>query len=128
MDHIEVARPVIERSHALTEKDILDVIEQKSQDHMMAVTKRPDIGENVSSALVAKGEDRVVASLLENRTARMDRRTFEAVADRAQVSPVLRSLRAQPACAARPPEQRLSQGRKRPAPRNHAQIPRRVPR
>ncbi len=89
MDHIEVARPVIERSHALTEKDILDVIEQKSQDHMMAVTKRPDIGENVSSALVAKGEDRVVASLLENRTARMDRRTFEAVADRAQVSPVL---------------------------------------
>lgn len=55
----------------------------------MAVTKRPDIGEKVSSALVAKGEDRVVASLLENRTARMDRKTFEAVADRAQVSPVL---------------------------------------
>lgn len=89
MDVIEVARPVIEGSRALSETDILDVIQQKSQDHMMAVTKRPDIGEKVSSALVAKGEDRVVASLLENRTARMDRKTFEAVADRAQVSPVL---------------------------------------
>lgn len=89
MDVIEVARPVIEGSRALTETDILDVIQQKSQDHMLAVTKRPDIGEKVSSALVAKGEDRVVASLLENRTARMDRKTFEAVADRAQVSPVL---------------------------------------
>ncbi len=89
MDVIEVARPVIERSKALTEADILDVIKEKSQDHMLAVTKRPDIGESVSSALVAKGEDRVVASLLENRTARMDRKTYEKVAERAEVSPVL---------------------------------------
>ena len=89
MDTIEVARPVIERSRALSESDILDVIQQKSQDHMLAVTKRPDIGEKVSSALVAKGEDRVVASLLENRTARMDRETYEAVATRAETSPVL---------------------------------------
>ena len=89
LDVIEVARPVIEHSKSLTEGDILEVIEQKSQDHMLAVTKRPDIGETVSSALVAKGEDRVVASLLQNSTARMDRKTFEAVADRAQNSPVL---------------------------------------
>lgn len=89
MDTIEVARPVIERSHALSETDILDVIQQKSQDHMLAVTKRPDIGEKVSSALVAKGEDRVVASLLENRTARMNRETYQAVATRAETRPVL---------------------------------------
>lgn len=89
LDVIEVARPVIENSRVLTERDILDVIHQKSQDHMLAVTKRPDIGETVSSALVAKGEDHVVVSLLENRTARIDRATFERVADRAQASPVL---------------------------------------
>ena len=89
LDEIEVARPVIERSRALTEKDLLDVIHQKSQDHMMAVTKRPDINENVSSALVHKGEDRVVAALLENRTAKMNRPTYEMVAERAQLSPVL---------------------------------------
>jgi uncharacterized protein (DUF2336 family) len=89
MDEIEVARPVIERSKALTEADILEIVQQKSQDHMMAVTKRPDIGANVSSALVDRGEDRVVAALLENRTARIDRPTYERVADRAQTSPVL---------------------------------------
>lgn len=89
MDDIEVARPVLERSRALTETDILDVIEAKSQDHMLAVTKRPDIGEKVSSALVAKGEDRVVASLLQNNTARIDRDTFEKVAERAETSDVL---------------------------------------
>ena len=89
MDDIEVARPVLERSRSLTETDILDVIEAKSQDHMLAVTKRPDIGEKVSSALVAKGEDRVVASLLQNNTARINRDTFEKVAERAETSDVL---------------------------------------
>lgn len=89
MDDIEIARPVLERSRSLTETDILDVIEAKSQDHMLAVTKRPDIGEKVSSALVAKGEDRVVASLLQNNSARINRDTFEKVAERAETSEVL---------------------------------------
>lgn len=88
-DAIEVARPVLERSRALTEKDLLDVIAQKGQDHMLAVTKREDIGETVSSALVERGEDHVVASLLENKSARLDRETFERVADRTQESEVL---------------------------------------
>lgn len=89
MDSIDVARPVIEQSGALTERDILDVILQKGQDHMLAVTKRPDIGERVSSALVERGEDHVVVSLLGNAAARMDRATYERVAGRAQNSPVL---------------------------------------
>jgi uncharacterized protein (DUF2336 family) len=89
LDTIEVARPVIERSKHLTEDDIIEVIREKSQDHMMAVTRRPDITERVSGKLVERGEDHVVASLLDNRTARIDRATFETIADRAQTSPVL---------------------------------------
>lgn len=89
MDEIEVARPVLERSRALTETDILEVIDKKSQDHMLAVTKRPDIGEKVSSALVHKGADRVVASLLQNATAKIDRETYERVAERIEINPVL---------------------------------------
>jgi uncharacterized protein (DUF2336 family) len=89
MDDIEVARHVLEGSRSLTENDILEVIAAKSQDHMMAVTKRPDIGEKVSSVLVAKGEDRVLVSLLQNETAKMDRQTFERVAERVEANPVL---------------------------------------
>lgn len=89
MDNIEVAQPVLERSRSLTQSDLIEVIEAKSQDHMMAVTKRPDIGEKVSSALVAKGEDRVVVSLLQNATAKIDRETYERVAERVETSPVL---------------------------------------
>jgi uncharacterized protein (DUF2336 family) len=89
LDVIEVARPVIEHSKALTETDILDVIRLKGQDHMMAVTQRDDIGELVASALVERGGDDVVAALLKNNAARMNRETFERVADRAEASPVL---------------------------------------
>jgi uncharacterized protein (DUF2336 family) len=88
-DVIDVARPIIEKSRALTQGDLIEVIQQKSQDHMMAVTKRPDIGEKVSSALVAKGTDPIVAALLRNATARISRETFERVVDRVMVSPAL---------------------------------------
>jgi uncharacterized protein (DUF2336 family) len=91
MDSIAVARPVLEKSKALTERDLLEVINRKTQDHMMAVTRRPDIGVKVSSALVEKGEDAVVASLLSNNDARISRETFEKVAERAETSPILQA-------------------------------------
>jgi uncharacterized protein (DUF2336 family) len=89
MDDIEIARPVLEHSRALTQDDLLDVIAQKSSDHMMAVTRRDDIGERVSSALVEKGEDRVVVSLLQNQTARIDEATYDRVAERAETARAL---------------------------------------
>jgi uncharacterized protein (DUF2336 family) len=88
-DEIAVARPVIERSNALSDADLLDLIVHTSQDHMLAVTKRPEISEAVSGALVAHGEDGVVASLLQNEGARIDRPTYEKVADRAGNSAAL---------------------------------------
>ena len=88
-DDIEVARPVLEGWNALTEADLLDVVRTKSQDHMIALTKRAQIGEKVSSALVAHGEDRVVTALLSNKGATIDRDTYEKVAERCQNSTVL---------------------------------------
>jgi len=91
MDDIEIARPVLESSSALTERDLLDVVEQKTGDHMMAITRRTDIGTNVSSALVTRGEDRVVASLLENQTAAINEETYERVVKRAETSRILQA-------------------------------------
>lgn len=91
MDEIEVARPVLEGWTALTETDLIDVVQTKSQDHMIAVTKRPEIGEKVSSALVERGEDRVVASLLSNEGAKINRDTYEKVTERSHTSTVLQA-------------------------------------
>lgn len=91
MDDIKVARPILERSRALTESDLLEVVGQKSQEHLMAVTKRGDIGEKVSEALVTRGNDQVVGSLLVNRSAKIARNTYERITERAQTSPVLQA-------------------------------------
>jgi uncharacterized protein (DUF2336 family) len=90
-DEIEVARPVLESSRALSEHDLLEVIEGKSQDHMLAVTKRDDITARISDALVDRGEDRVVVSLLSNETAEIGVKTYEKVADRAESSQLLQA-------------------------------------
>jgi uncharacterized protein (DUF2336 family) len=88
-DDIAVAEPILRHSRALSEEQLLNVIADKSQQHMMAVTKRTDIGENVSHALAERGDDAVVTSLLENAQARIGEATYEALAVRAENSAML---------------------------------------
>jgi uncharacterized protein (DUF2336 family) len=89
LDHIDVARPILEQSRSLSETDLLHVIDNRSHDHMMAITQRRDIGEQVAHALATKGEDRVVVSLLENEHAQIGAETFAHVAGRAEHSEAL---------------------------------------
>jgi len=91
MDDIEVARPVLEHSEALSDETLLAVVGQKSQDHMMAVTRRQRISEAVSQALVERGDDAVVTSLLTNQKAEIGSETYGLVAKRAETSPVLQA-------------------------------------
>jgi uncharacterized protein (DUF2336 family) len=91
MDEIAVAAPVLKHSRVLSEDTLLKVIEQKSQDHMLAVTGRREISERVSHALVERGNDQVVSSLLANSAARIAAGTFEVVAQRAQESAILQA-------------------------------------
>jgi uncharacterized protein (DUF2336 family) len=91
LDEIAVAEPVLRHSRMLTEDTLLKVIAEKSQTHMLAVTGRREISERVSHALVEKGDDAVVTSLLKNDGARIAPHTFEAVALRAQDSVTLQA-------------------------------------
>lgn len=91
MDDIEVARPILEHSEALTDDTLLQVVGQKSQDHMMAVTRRRRISEAVSQALVERGDDAVVTSLLSNQKAEIGSEAYGLVAKRAETSPALQA-------------------------------------
>jgi uncharacterized protein (DUF2336 family) len=91
LDDISVAAPVLENCEALTEETLLEVIARTSQAHMLALTKRKSISEKVSDALVDRGEDGVVASLLGNPGANIAYGTYEKVAVRAQESPLLQN-------------------------------------
>jgi uncharacterized protein (DUF2336 family) len=89
-DEIAVAAPVLRQS-GLTEDVLLRVVAQKSQAHMMAVTQRKSLTPRLSHALVERGDDAVVTSLLANNTAQIGHETFEVVARRAETNPALQA-------------------------------------
>jgi len=91
MDDIEVATPVLRHSQALTEEALLRVVNEKSQAHLLAVTKREAVSPRISEALVHKGSDEVVSSLLANQRAMISDSTYEVVAKRAETSKLLQA-------------------------------------
>jgi uncharacterized protein (DUF2336 family) len=88
-DEIEVARPVITESPVLQEHDLIEIAERQGQEHLIAMTERPDIGERLSDVLVDKGDDRVVEGLVRNESAKIARNTMEKVVARSETSAAL---------------------------------------
>jgi uncharacterized protein (DUF2336 family) len=91
LDEIEVAAPVLKHSQALSEDVLLRVVNEKSQQHMMAVTQRTTVSPRVSHALVERGGDEVVTSLLGNEGADIADKTYDIVMERADGSPMLQA-------------------------------------
>jgi len=91
LDEIEVAAPVLKHSQALSEDLLLKVVNEKSQQHMMAVTQRSTVSPRLSHALVERGDDEVVSSLLGNDGAAIADNTYDMVMERADASPVLQA-------------------------------------
>ena len=88
-DDINVARPILERSTTLSDDDLIEIVASKTQEHLLAITRRDTVSEKVSGAIVEKGSDHVVASLLENDGAIINRTSMEKIADRAITSDTL---------------------------------------
>lgn len=83
-DEISVAKPIIERSSILNDDDLVEIAKTKSQDHLMAMTRRVDISETVADALVNHGSDQVLEGVVRNSGARISQTTMAHVVERAQ--------------------------------------------
>lgn len=90
-DDISVAAPILRRSSALSEATLLRVVNEQSQEHLMAVTQRAHVSPAISHALVEKGDDRVVSSLLQNDRAEIGADTYDRIAVRAEGSTALQA-------------------------------------
>lgn len=90
-DEISVARPVLEQSPVLTEDDLVEVSRRSSQEHLLAVSKRMDIGVRLAAVLVDHGRDDVVESLVRNEWAKIAPETVRRVAERAPQSQELQA-------------------------------------
>ncbi|MEO1250903.1 MAG: DUF2336 domain-containing protein [Pseudomonadota bacterium] len=80
-DEISVAEPVLRRSEALSEEDLVGVIRQRGQEHMAAISKRNSVGEKVTSELVERGGEDVLVSLAGNQGAKFSTDSMEKMVD-----------------------------------------------
>jgi uncharacterized protein (DUF2336 family) len=89
-DVIEVARPVLRRSEAVEEADLVAVALMRSQDHLRALSGRTQVSEDVADAVVQRGDDETLVTLARNLGARFSREAFERLADRSERVAALR--------------------------------------
>jgi len=75
-DEIMVAQPILERSAALSEEDLLSVVQQGTQDHLKAISRRHLVTELLSAELVERGDKDVLVTLASNQGARFTGETM----------------------------------------------------
>lgn len=75
-DAIEIALPILHHSPVLTPEDLIAVIEAQTAAHREAIAKRPHVPAEVSAALAAGHEPKVIAALLANLGAAIPRAVF----------------------------------------------------
>lgn len=88
-DVIEVAAPILQKSAALTENDLLALAEESDGSHLKAISNRETVPEAVTDTLVRRGGDDVVLTLVKNEGARISRQAFESITERAELNPDL---------------------------------------
>ena len=94
-DEVEIAKPLLEHSQALTEDDLVSVAMTKGDDHRQILAGRPQIGERVTDALLERGGVPVVRRLAANRTARISLQGFDRLLIRSRNDDVLQRLLAE---------------------------------
>jgi uncharacterized protein (DUF2336 family) len=115
-DLIEISGPVLGRSALLTDDDLANIAETKSQAHLSSIAGRSQIGEIVTNVLVDRGNFQVVNKVAKNEGARFSKigintlvmradgndQLTESIAKRADIPPRLfRQLLAQATDAVR---------------------------
>ena len=83
-DEVDVARPLLMKSGLLQDSDLLEIIKQCSQEHLLAVSMRAQVSEHISDALVEKGNDTVLGSLAGNAGAELSLSAMETMVERSE--------------------------------------------
>ncbi len=77
-----VAMPILEFSKALSEQDLLEIIEVCKPTRHVAVARRENVSAKVSDAIVEKGHEDAVVALVSNDTAQIAENTYGKVIDK----------------------------------------------
>jgi len=85
---ISVAAPILEFSPVLTDEDLLDIIQSSPLTaSLVAISKRINVGEEVSNAIVGTADVDAITALLNNQSAQIREAALDAIIDAAPVYP-----------------------------------------
>jgi len=85
-DEIEVAEPILVRSPALGDDDLVGLARRQTQRHLFAIARRSNLSERLTDVLVRRGDDRVAGAVAANEGARLSDDGFSVLAGRAAAS------------------------------------------
>lgn len=83
-DQIEVARPLILRSHRLSDEDLLRFLAEADVARQALCAERPNIREPITEILARSDAEPVLAALVRNVTARIGRESFDMLVEKAK--------------------------------------------
>ncbi len=83
-DDIAVARTILSHSPALSDADLIEVVNNATTGHRVAIASRPRVDNNLISALIIAGEDDVFEAIARNPGAKMDDVSLTRIAARSQ--------------------------------------------
>ncbi|GAB6053704.1 DUF2336 domain-containing protein [Magnetospira thiophila] len=76
-----VALPVLQFSEVFSDEDLIEIIQGQSVEKQMAIAQRKRVSEGVSGALVDKGNETVVATLVSNQGANISEQSLQKVVE-----------------------------------------------
>lgn len=91
-DVISVARPLLEKSTALGDSDLVDVIQAKGRDHWVATSRRKELSSSVTDALIATGESEALIEIARNKGAQFSAAGYERIVHLSEKEPALCDL------------------------------------
>ncbi len=83
-DDISVSGPVLEQSNLLSDPDLIEIAQTKSQGHLSAIAGRASISTLVTTVLVGRGNDEVALKVATNSGAHISSNTYLSFIKRAR--------------------------------------------
>jgi uncharacterized protein (DUF2336 family) len=83
-DSIDVAGPVLRRSECLDDETLIAGARTKGQDHLLAISQRKRLSEDVTDVLVERGDQKVIISAAANTGARFSEFGYSTLVTRSE--------------------------------------------
>jgi hypothetical protein len=83
-DTYDVAAPLLEFSNVLSDDDLIEIVENQSEEHRTAIANRKVVTSRVGEAIVEHGGAESVHQLVRNENAELDNQMLERLVERAE--------------------------------------------